>query len=359
MDDPSISEISASSEPSLPKVSILLPNLNCRPFLEDRIRTIKEQIFSDWELIIVDGYSSDGSWEFFQSIAESDSRVKLFQFPQEGIYAGINRCIQLAGGKYIYVATSDDTMTPDCLERMVTALENFPDCDLCHCCLAIIDEDGNVREGEWETLLPAQFFGLDLKRPHIRIAPHDTILYCCLNTVYSSLTQLLIRRSIFERVGLFKSMFGSQGDLEWGIRATAQCNTLHLPATLATWRRHPNQASKDSIIDSPEAKASLVHAVKMGIQAIRQNPDFRLKISIHELTFCYRFEQLERQLWAQSNAICKLVAVLKFFWIRPDVAIRLLLDKAFLIPFDRVQFARRLLAKQKLIHNIKRLDGYN
>ncbi|NJN74916.1 MAG: glycosyltransferase [Limnothrix sp. RL_2_0] len=201
-------------------VSILLPNLNNCQFLPARFESILSQSFDHWELIIVDGYSDDGAWELIQKYAQNDIRIKAIQAPREGIYEGLNRCINLAKGEYIYIATSDDTMTNDCLEKMVSALGAYPECDICHCCLTIIDQSGKELTSDWTSLLPAQFFGALLNRPHIRIAPHDAILYCCLNTVYSSLTQLLVRRSIFDKVGLFKSQFGSQGDLEWGIRAS-------------------------------------------------------------------------------------------------------------------------------------------
>lgn len=338
-------------------VSVLLPNLNNHQFLATRFETILAQSYENWELIVVDSYSDDGAWEIIQQYARRDCRIKASQAPKKGIYAGLNRCINLSKGDYIYIATSDDTMTPDCLEKMVSALEERADCDICHCCLTVIDEFGKELASDWTSLLPAQFFGSLLQCPHVRIAPHDAILYCCLNTVYSSLTQLLVRRSVFDKVGLFKSQFGSQGDLEWGIRAASQCNTLHIPYALATWRRHPDQASKDSIIDSPQAKAILVRAVKSGLQeAAERNPDFQLRISLRRLTLSYRFEQLERQTWAQPNALGKLAVVGKFFFLRPDVAIRFFLDKSSLVPFDRISYAKSCLAQQGLTYHLQKLS---
>ena len=52
---------------STPKVSILLPNLNNRRYLDERIDCILNQTFTDWELVIVDNYSDDGAWEFFRN----------------------------------------------------------------------------------------------------------------------------------------------------------------------------------------------------------------------------------------------------------------------------------------------------
>ena len=77
----------------MPKVSILLPCLNARAFLESRIDSLLVLTFSDWEAIVLDSYSNDGSWEYFQSIATRDARFKLNQIPREGVYAALNRGI--------------------------------------------------------------------------------------------------------------------------------------------------------------------------------------------------------------------------------------------------------------------------
>ena len=65
---------------STPKISILLPCFNAEPFLKERIDSILAQTFSDWEAIVLDSHSDDGSWEFFQSIASTDSRFRSIKF---------------------------------------------------------------------------------------------------------------------------------------------------------------------------------------------------------------------------------------------------------------------------------------
>src|SRR3982074_513719 len=85
-----------------PKVSILLPSLNAREFLEPRIDSILRQTFSDWEAIVLDSHSTDGSWEFFQSIANTDPRFRLYQIPREGLYAALNRGLDLAQGEFLH-----------------------------------------------------------------------------------------------------------------------------------------------------------------------------------------------------------------------------------------------------------------
>ena len=105
-----------------PLVSICLPTLNARRFLEPRMDSILAQTLTDWELIVCDSFSDDGTWEYLQQFKD-DARVRLYQVPREGMYAGWNECLRRCRGEYVYIATADDTMVPECLERMVAALE--------------------------------------------------------------------------------------------------------------------------------------------------------------------------------------------------------------------------------------------
>lgn len=105
-----------------PLVSICLPCLNATPFLKERMDTLVSQTLTDWEMIVCDSYSDDGSWELFQEY-KNDERIKLYQVPRKGSYAGWNECLKRASGEYVYIATADDTCKPELLEKMVGALE--------------------------------------------------------------------------------------------------------------------------------------------------------------------------------------------------------------------------------------------
>lgn len=225
-------------------ISILLPNLNNRSFLEERIESIYRQTVSDWELIIVDSYSDDGAWEFFINLAARDGRIKINQAPRQGIYAGWNECIRRAKGDYVYFATSDDTMAPDCLEKLSNALDSHPGCGLAHCDLRLFDETGReVPKEWWRQGLFVQSSGDYIRRRHIRKAPFDGLLHLCGQTVYISITQLLIRKELFSSVGLFPTNRGSIGDFQWVMKATLLYDSIYVPDTWAGWRQHDKQAT--------------------------------------------------------------------------------------------------------------------
>jgi hypothetical protein len=242
-----------SNQTRTPRVSICLPNLNNRAYLEERLDTIFRQSFSDWELVIYDNYSEDGAWQFFQEAANQDDRLRIQQAPREGMYANWNNCVRAARGEYVYIATSDDTMAENCVEELVAALDAHPECDLAHCKLREIDENGRDCHDWWsrESLF-ALSSGELLNQRHTRRPPFDGLLHLCGDSVYTSITQLLIRRSLFSRVGLFESRWGSIGDFNWNMRAGSVARTVHVPETWGGWRRHSAQATARAGIGGAE-----------------------------------------------------------------------------------------------------------
>jgi glycosyltransferase involved in cell wall biosynthesis len=226
-------------------ISICLPILNARQYLPERWQSICNQTFQEWDLIVCDSGSHDGSWEFLQSLSATDQRVSLHRVSREGIYAGINECIRRASGEVIYIATADDTMEPKCLEQLLGALQNHPECGIVQCALRIIDENGvSLPEAEqWERYTLGMYDPKLVSRPNKRMAPHDGLLHPGLLTIYTSLTQLLIRKSVFDRCGLFDGRWGAISDFEWGMRVGLLENCVYIPEKLATWRHHATQAT--------------------------------------------------------------------------------------------------------------------
>jgi hypothetical protein len=241
---------------SLPLVSVCLPNLNTRQYLDERVHTILAQTYTNWELVVSDNCSDDGAWEFFEELARQDDRVAIAQAPREGMYANWNNCIRRARGEYVYIATSDDTMAPDCLEKLAAALEAHPECDVAHCALRKIDEQGTCVSDWWSRdSVFARSSGTLLDRPHVRRAPFDGLLHLLGWSVYISVTQLLIRRSLFDRIGLYEGTWGSVGDFNWNMRAGLVADVVHVPDSWGGWRTHAEQAT---------AAAGLLSAAHVG-----------------------------------------------------------------------------------------------
>jgi len=240
----------------VPKVSILLPCLNARAFLESRIDSLLAQTFTDWEAIVLDSHSIDGSWEYFQSIAARDARFKLNQIPREGVYAALNRGVPLAGGEFLHIATCDDAMVPNFLDAMLKAFQQCPEAGIAACDVSLVDPNNNQLSAEQlvhylppssvNDLLDSGYVRTSREkedRINYRPPPHDCLLHFGARSVYFSLTQLLIRTTHAKAATPFETTIGSVADFGWLIRLTNHIGTVHLPEQLAIWRFHGDQLS--------------------------------------------------------------------------------------------------------------------
>ena len=227
---------------STPLVSICVPNLNMRPFLEERMETLLSQTVTDWEMIISDNFSADGSWEFFQKF-KGDSRVRLFQRPRAGMYANWNECLKVAKGRYVYFATSDDTAQPELLERLLAPLERRPDIQVAVCDFQRIGREGRKLEDDAQLAMVRGFLGEWLEVPSIRNGRAEFLVHACIGTTWHTMTGVLFRRALMERTGWFRTDRGSYADEEWSLRVQLLSDTAYVPGRLATWRYYEGQGT--------------------------------------------------------------------------------------------------------------------
>jgi glycosyltransferase involved in cell wall biosynthesis len=120
-----------------------MPVYNAMPYLEEAIRSIYAQSYQNWELIIVDDASADGSWEFVCRFRDPRVRVCRNQRNMGHSYT-VNRGIALASGDYIAKMDADDISFPDRIERQVEFLMRHQEVDAIGCGLYRVDKDLNL-----------------------------------------------------------------------------------------------------------------------------------------------------------------------------------------------------------------------
>ncbi|MEC0180317.1 glycosyltransferase [Paenibacillus peoriae] len=114
----------------MPRASVLLPVYNTAAFVLAAINSILAQTYSDFELIIIDDGSTDGSAFLISQIA--DFRViKIFHSTNQGLVATLNEGLNKATGEYIVRMDSDDISTPDRLAIQISFMDQNPLIDVC------------------------------------------------------------------------------------------------------------------------------------------------------------------------------------------------------------------------------------
>jgi len=114
-------------------ISILIPNFNKASYLRASLNSIIAQSYKNWECIIVDDNSTDGSWQILEEYTKIDSRFKIYKRPNH-IAKGGNQCRNYAytnsSGKFVVFFDSDDLLYPNALYQRLNSISNS-DYDFC------------------------------------------------------------------------------------------------------------------------------------------------------------------------------------------------------------------------------------
>ncbi len=113
----------------MPSISIIIPVFNAEAFLHQCIDSVRAQTFTDYELILVDDGSKDGSGEICESYAHMDCRVLVIHQKNAGISAARNTGLEHAAGMFVLFMDDDDLIRMDCLERLFQ-LQTRTDADI-------------------------------------------------------------------------------------------------------------------------------------------------------------------------------------------------------------------------------------
>jgi glycosyltransferase involved in cell wall biosynthesis len=129
-----------------PRFSICIPNFNYENYLGITIDSVLNQDFTDFEIIIVDNASTDGSWKLIEDYAAKDQRIKTFKNNVNiGFAPNLQEVTTKATGAFILLLSSDDLMRPSALSKVnqvITDLGDLADRSIIHTGSSIIDENG-------------------------------------------------------------------------------------------------------------------------------------------------------------------------------------------------------------------------
>jgi hypothetical protein len=126
-----------------PTLSVTMAVYNGGPYLQSALDTLSSQTFRDFELIVVDDGSTDGTSEVLTAHASREPRMRVVRHVQNlGLVPARNRALRECRGDLIAVADADDLFKPDRFERQVTFLARNPDVGFCGTSVELIDGNG-------------------------------------------------------------------------------------------------------------------------------------------------------------------------------------------------------------------------
>lgn len=182
------------------KLSIITINRNNAAGLEKTMCSVATQTFKDFEYIIVDGASTDGSVEVIKKLEPEFAHLKWVSEPDTGIYNAMNKGMRMASGEYFQILNSADCLaSEDVVERMLSALENTGYPSILYGNMIKCFPDG-------KKLLDSSFAGRDI-----------TMLGMYKGTLNHD--PAYIRRDLFEKYGYYDENLKIVSDWKWYMQA--------------------------------------------------------------------------------------------------------------------------------------------
>jgi glycosyltransferase involved in cell wall biosynthesis len=141
-------QIASVTSHSSPQVSVLIPTYKYARYLPQAIDSVLNQSFEDFELLISDDDSKDGSAEIIQAYAAKDRRIRFaLQSPNLGMVRNWNWCLEQARGAYVKFLFGDDfLMRPDAIRKLFEMMETRPDITLAASARTVVDENSRPIE---------------------------------------------------------------------------------------------------------------------------------------------------------------------------------------------------------------------
>lgn len=223
-----------------PSVSIIMSNFNKESYLRRTIDSVVAQTYSDWEFIIYDDCSTDGSRAIIDSY--SDPRIKrIYMDTHEFMVYGFNYAITNSYGKYVAHIDSDDAWKPDFLRKQVEYLTSHPDCGGSFTLVNVVDENDKILS-ETDTEL-VKWFNTDNR------SQAEWLRQFFINGSCLCHSTAMVPRSVLNHVGLYDITLRQIHDYELWVRI-ARNYPLHVIQERLVDYRWMSDGSNSSAPDS-------------------------------------------------------------------------------------------------------------
>jgi GT2 family glycosyltransferase len=207
------------------KVSCVLPVYNGLPYLESAVNSVLAQDFTDFELLLINDGSTDGSREICEAIAARDPRVKAITQENAGIVTTLNRGVAMAQGEYIARMDADDLCWPTRFGLQVAYLDAHADVVALGSRVRVMDEHGTYQQ----VTRPVHWQGGD-------VFPSSGITLCH--------PSIMFRREAFERTRGYSEDFHAAEDFALWIEMGQYGKIVEMDACLLDYRVHSQSTSR-------------------------------------------------------------------------------------------------------------------
>ncbi|MCG2689969.1 glycosyltransferase, partial [Candidatus Parcubacteria bacterium] len=231
-----------------PLVSVVMATCNGERFLRLAVESILNQTLKEFEFLIVDDRSTDGTLQILKEFALKDKRIKIIENTVNfGLTKSLNKALLLAQGKYIARMDDDDISEPTRLEKQFKFMEAHSDFALMGCLAEVINERGEV--------IGEKHLALDYKALKKKLLFNNQLVH----------SSWFLRRSVLDNVGFYNEEFKKAQDYELLLRIASKYPVSNLEERLIQWRKRGDSLSfQDNLQQKYALKARWLAITKYG-----------------------------------------------------------------------------------------------
>lgn len=216
-----------------PTISVVLPVYNGGEYLKLSVASVLEQNFQQYEFLIMDDRSNDGSYEWLEKL--KDARIKLYRNPQnKGLFYNLNFLIAQSSSNLIKLWAQDDIMYPQCLGAFVDFHQQHPGIGFSYSGRDIIDANGKIKGNKSVDNTP-EIISTEL---HARIAYYT-------GSIAGNIANVCINKKALDKVGPFNEQMKISADFDMWVRLAEHYDTGFIKAALIMLRDHSGQLSRN------------------------------------------------------------------------------------------------------------------
>jgi glycosyltransferase involved in cell wall biosynthesis len=225
-------------------VSVIVPNYNHARFLPQRLDSILAQTFRDFELIVLDDASPDNSREVLERYARQTPMQLVFNKTNSGSpFIQWRKGAELAHGKYLWIAESDDYADARLLETLISELQRNPKVGLAYCQSFSVDENNQIH-GTWEYW--TQEFNTDRwKHNYVNDGTDEVARYVVQRNTIPNTSAVLVRKDVFLEAVQSAEKLRLSGDWWTWSRVLMQTDIAYVAEPLNFFRTH-NRSVRDT-----------------------------------------------------------------------------------------------------------------
>ena len=217
-----------SNEQHYPEVTVLMSVYNGERFLVECIDSIVNQTFTNFEFIIINDGSTDGTGAILERYAQVDDRMYIHHQENLGLIASLNKGCRLARGKYIARMDSDDVSLPDRLKMQVHFLDKNPD-------IGVVGTDFNMIASDGTVWNPPKFFDVPTEPNFVKWKLYFSCCVCH--------PSIMVRKTVYSHLSGYRDEFIHAEDYDFFLRAVSYTKISNLPHVLYKLRKHESNVT--------------------------------------------------------------------------------------------------------------------